>query len=330
MKLKQSRLSVPNIGIEDSERVQNEQVALTNQLEQIRSHLNELKQQLYSSLDAGLTNAKDFGLLPRDWLTYFNGLLEKEGKTPSIDKAEFESFKNEKKDQLANEEKAFKAKGIEFSDYEKLAFLVSKVPGIGGYGPLQLYANMHIETQFNIFNDKPSEFLEKAYTLQTFDANAKPQENRHQIYISAGTAFSANIDGNRHVTPTQLMCNDAGALIGSINSSISQINRAEALIRTNQFESAAAVMPALTGCLRATVETAQGSKIIDVTPEATSMRERLSQMIQKFVGFCSNIGLNQQERSRRNFNSFFQCYKDAVRSPEDPEAQHGHDSLRAP
>lgn len=80
---------------------------------------------------------------------------------------------------------------------------------------------------------KPSDFLEKAYTIQLSSQSdsGKHIENRHQDYINAGLAFSAYCNENSDTLDADtILLNDAGKLIGVINSILSSIIRIKSIV----------------------------------------------------------------------------------------------------
>lgn len=79
------------------------------------------------------------------------------------------------------------------------------------------------------YTQPPSYFFERAYALQTFDAQGLPQANRFQHYIDSGTRFAHYCeDPQKHPTDQQRLLNDTGQLITSINTALSSLNRMSA------------------------------------------------------------------------------------------------------
>ena len=92
---------------------------------------------------------------------------------------------------------------------------------------LHIFANQN-EVDIRILSDKPSDFLQKAYTQQTFHSDEKDNINREQAYIEAGTKFSRYCQDHKNdLTDNEKMFNDFGTVIAAINSAISQMDRTE-------------------------------------------------------------------------------------------------------
>lgn len=89
-----------------------------------------------------------------------------------------------------------------------------------------------------ILDNKPSAFLQKAYTEQTFHANEEENINREQAYIDAGKKFDLYCEQHKTaLTSKEKMLNDFGTVIAAINNVISQMNRTEYEINSISAES---------------------------------------------------------------------------------------------
>ncbi len=79
----------------------------------------------------------------------------------------------------------------------------------------------------DILDGKASDFLQKAYTSQTYDESNTAVENRVQNCIEMGKYLNNNLNS---LTGEQLLFYDYGKAIGALNNGISQMNRVEKLI----------------------------------------------------------------------------------------------------
>ncbi len=92
---------------------------------------------------------------------------------------------------------------------------------------LHVFAS-HSDIEKSILSDKPSDFLQKAYTEQTFHSDEKENINREQSYIDAGKKFVIYCESQKNsLTANEKTFNDFGTVIAAINGAISQMNRTE-------------------------------------------------------------------------------------------------------
>ncbi|WP_298628202.1 hypothetical protein [uncultured Legionella sp.] len=66
-----------------------------------------------------------------------------------------------------------------------------------GYDSAEHYSP--VKPMPKIFGDKPSVFIERAYTIQVYDENGAPCENRRQDYIQAGLDYSKYCETNAQI-----------------------------------------------------------------------------------------------------------------------------------
>lgn len=138
--------------------------------------------------------------------------------------------------------------------------------------------------------DKPSLFLEQAYALQQFDTHGQAIENRKQSYIAAGLAISKFCDTHSgRLDADQQFLNDAGKMVGAINSAVSQLNRVEALINSGKNELVGAAIPGIQGCFQAVTDSAEESQFIKVIPNQKLIMQWLSSIVDAISTFFSAV-----------------------------------------
>ncbi|WP_133131469.1 hypothetical protein [Legionella yabuuchiae] len=181
---------------------------------------------------------------------------------------------------------------------------------------------MDSDKQSNVdYTTKPSAFLEKAYTIQAYDNNGKLIENRHQTYIDAGTEFWKYCDNppqKSTLNEDKVLLNDAGRLVGAINSALSQINHIEQKLKENNHDSAAALLPALKGSAQTVLDSAKQSKIIDVIPNQNVFQKALSGLkdfVDGIKQLFANIGKNEEEINKEKFKEIKEKYQQVIATP---------------
>ncbi len=185
-----------------------------------------------------------------------------------------------------------------------------------GFATSKLYkTNPNSTVDFNV---KPSVFLEKAFTVQAYDEHGAGIENRHQPHIKAGTDYSNYCEKNLNsFSNDQLLANDASNLIGSINSTISQLNKVEAsLVRAakdqNEYELAGGAIPVIKGCIENLINQAEQSKIVKVIPDQNIIEKilsGLSNIASSFGKLFSTIGKSEEQQNKEKFASYKEQYK---------------------
>jgi hypothetical protein len=173
------------------------------------------------------------------------------------------------------------------------------------------------------YSAKPSVFLEKAYTIQAYDEDGRMLENRDQPYIKSGTAFAKYCDsGENNLDADQTLLNDAGRLVGAINSALSQINHVEQSLKKGEFDIAALKTAQIGHFTKAVIMSAENSKIVKVTPNQSGFQKALSGLKNFFskVGrFFASLGKKQEQIHKEAFVDIKEKYQKAAANPENME-----------
>jgi hypothetical protein len=163
------------------------------------------------------------------------------------------------------------------------------------------------------FADEPSVFLNQAYTLQTNKA-----ENRVQAYIDAGTFLSQYCeDKSLEATTDILILNDIGNLICAINNALSQIYKIDNLLKQQQHEDAAELLPFLKGYI---AEVEKAAKRLNPSRKfELTLQSLLNAFINFFAQFLNPkkeekqaINKQQIERLKRQYDDFTQQKNNSI------------------
>lgn len=158
-----------------------------------------------------------------------------------------------------------------------------------GYEDVSCFNEIGNATTHHCFNQKPSIFFEAAYAMQTFDEQGSPLENRRQPFINAGEFLNEYFKNTNLATldADQRFLNDAGKMIGAINSSLSQLNRVESHINQKNHTSASAGAGAISGCIQAIIESSREASFIKLVPNQTTIEKMLASLREGFESFKS-------------------------------------------
>ena len=174
----------------------------------------------------------------------------------------------------------------------------------------------HYKTDLNSLADfsvKPSVFLEKAFTMEAYDAEGKGIENRDQPYINAGTQFAKYCENNAStLNEDQLLSDDASKIIGAVNTAISQLNKVEARLKLTEYERAAGALSTLPEIIDTVIDQAAQSKLVAMVPNQSIIQKimsGLSDLVKSIGTFLSNIGKSEEQKNIENFSSFKEQYK---------------------
>lgn len=163
------------------------------------------------------------------------------------------------------------------------------------------------------YDTKPSVFLEKAYTLQAYGKEGELLENRHQPYIKAGTEFGRYCDsGENELDVDQILLNDAGRLVGAINSALSQINHVEQSLKNEDYDRAALQAAQIGHFTRAVISSAEQSKIVKVTPNQSGFQKALASLkdfFNKMGRFFANLGKKEEQIHKEAFHEIKEKYQ---------------------
>jgi hypothetical protein len=110
----------------------------------------------------------------------------------------------------------------------------------------------------------------------------------------------------------QKFLNDAGKMIGAINSSLSQLNRVEDLITSDKYELAAAAIPVLQGCFEAVNDSARSSLFIEVIPNQNFIMKLLfsfAHVISSLISNIKNLAKSKDEVDKELFQEMRSTYK---------------------
>ena len=176
------------------------------------------------------------------------------------------------------------------------------------------------------YSPELSAFLEKAYTVQNYDSNGNAIENREQAYINAGTNFANYCEANKDsITIDQKLVNDAGALVGAINSALSQLNKVEAGMNTADYERVGGEMAVVPHCIQTVIDTANNSMIAEVVPEQSRFQSFLSEIKDIFENinqFVKNLTKSKQEVHQEKFKAIKERYNEMPRGNNKHETKH--------
>lgn len=190
-----------------------------------------------------------------------------------------------------------------------------------GYATAELYQVSPDSTAD--YSKKPSDFLEKAYTIQEYDDEGVGIENRDQPYIKAGTDFTRYCNTNeRTLNGDQLLLNDAGKMIGAINSALSQLNKIEAsLVKAkadaDEYEIVGGAFPVLEGCIDTVMDNAKESKLIKEAPSESkgfiaNILSELTNTLSNIRDFFANLGKSEEQKNKEKFSDFKQQYQSEI------------------
>ncbi len=177
-----------------------------------------------------------------------------------------------------------------------------------GYENAEHYYTQGSEANFNVV---PSFFLEKAYTIQTFDEKGEAIRNRDQLYIDAGTDFSKYCSKKDVILDQdKLLLNDAGIMIGSINSAISQLNKTEASLKKKEYETAGGEFQVVPTYIKGVLGNAKKSKLVEMVPNSIIRKilSALSDIVSNITNFFSNLGKSKLQQDTDKFNSYKKKY----------------------
>ncbi|MDR3501747.1 MAG: hypothetical protein P4L79_04115 [Legionella sp.] len=187
-----------------------------------------------------------------------------------------------------------------------------------GYATAELYQVNPNSTAD--YSKKPSEFLEKAYTIQEYDEQGVGIENRDQPYIKAGTDFTRYCGDNAsRLSQDHLLLDDAGKMIGAINSALSQLNKIEASLvkakeNADEYEIIGGAFPVLVGCIDTVLDSAKESKLIKEAPTESKgviskILAGLTNILVSIRDFFANFGKSEEQRNKDKFSGFKEQYK---------------------
>jgi hemoglobin-like flavoprotein len=193
-----------------------------------------------------------------------------------------------------------------------------------GYATAELYQVNPDSTAD--YSKKPSEFLEKAYTIQEYDEHGVGIENRDQPYIKAGTDFTRYCNTNEsRLSQDHLLLNDAGKMIGAINSALSQLNKIEASlvkakVDSDEYEIVGGSFPVLEGCIDTVMDNAKESKLIKEAPSESkgflaNILSGLANTVSNIRDFLANLGKSEEQINKDKFSDFKQQYKSEISAP---------------
>ncbi len=179
-----------------------------------------------------------------------------------------------------------------------------------GYTTAKHYKiDQELEADFNVL---PSVFLEKAFTIQTFDEQGKAIPNRNQEYINAGTAFGNYCDANNHpLNEDQLLSNDASKIIGTVNTALSVLNRLESNMNTGKYQEAGAALTSLEAFIGSVKEQAGNSQLVTMVPNQ-NMIQKIISGLSDLITSIRNIGKSEEQKSLEKFTSFKTKYNEVV------------------
>ena len=190
------------------------------------------------------------------------------------------------------------------------------------------------------YTTRPSEFLEKAYATQTFNAQGEGIENRDQPYITAGISFDAYCKQYSDALDAKTaLFDDVGKMLAAINAALSMLNKMEAnLIKAQadpqEYEYAGGLFPQIPTYINLVLEEAKDSKIIKLIPEQTIVKEVLSALtdiVLNIKKFFSHLGMSKDNIYHRRFEKIQEKYishedktnneetKNDINLPEKPE-----------
>jgi hypothetical protein len=168
------------------------------------------------------------------------------------------------------------------------------------------------------FPEKPSDFLEKAYTLQR--GNIK---NRNQCYIAVGMLLSHHCEEKSdelHPSMQQRVLNDFGKMAAAINSALSKLYKLEDDLNDNQIplDIIGLSLRLLPTYIETVLGVAEESKIVELIPNQTFVPWILSELtdLARDFLFLFSKKLGQQELQYRNrFFNIYERYKIEAQNP---------------
>ncbi|MCC5792695.1 MAG: hypothetical protein JJT82_08845 [Legionellaceae bacterium] len=195
--------------------------------------------------------------------------------------------------------------------------------------------NPGVETACN-YAVKPSEFLEKAYTIQAYGADGEFLDNRDQPYINAGLEFAQYCDDPiKQPTSEQIFLNDVGRLVSAINSTLSQINKTQHSLKNGDSDEVAFHAGLVGDYAQIVLGSAEESKIVDVIPNQGVFDKVLSGL-KNFVDgikqFFANIGKDKNEMHVAAFQKIKEKYQQTVTKSEKNviDEEHTKNNTTAP
>lgn len=145
-----------------------------------------------------------------------------------------------------------------------------------------------------IFQDKPSVFLNKAYTRQTFHEDNEKNQNRFQPYINAGLNFTECFDKSvlkmTKMTEDEKLFYDVGTMIAAINTVLSQIDRVISQLNQNEVNDdgvLAVMIPTLFPALEALSDEVKKSPIME-TDFFSNLRNDLMEVLENVLNWIVN------------------------------------------
>ncbi|AHE67272.1 hypothetical protein [Legionella oakridgensis] len=177
-----------------------------------------------------------------------------------------------------------------------------------------------------------SAFLEKAYTVQTYSDEGEPIINREQPYIDTGKQFAKFCDEwhppRVPLTTDQILLNDAGKMIASINTALSQLNKVEATLTIArkdpaEYERAGLQFQQIPNAITTVLDSASQSKFVEVVPNQTVLQKiwsGLSELASKIGSFFSNLGKSETQQYREKFSAIREKYEEPI--PSAAEEHH--------
>ncbi len=151
-------------------------------------------------------------------------------------------------------------------------------------------------------------FFNKAYTVQEFDKEThKGIENRYQHYIYAGEQFTEKCEQSEELSGKQKFINDAGKMLGAINTSISQLNHIENDLRTENYDQAGGKVGVLLGCFKTVTATANETEFAKVTTNPSRVERILAAISESYQSF-KNFFKSSSEIDQQKFSDLGKEY----------------------
>ena len=187
------------------------------------------------------------------------------------------------------------------------------------------------------YTTPPSVFLEKAYTLQTYDGEGRSLENREQPYIDEGVAFTSSVEDTTN--REKIILNDAGALTSAINNILSQLNKISAelnkistgTLSENEVETLGHLIAnpvALQNQIEVLVDLAQRSPMINYVPRQNIFQLAISAIVELFqsmLNYLSQLGKTETQRNQQRFFAVQAKYSE-IPACASPSSQSDSDS----
>ena len=153
-----------------------------------------------------------------------------------------------------------------------------------------------------LFEEKPFDFLNKAYTVQTFHKDESKNQNRSQSHIDTGTNFTKGYKSPSTLVDMEKIQEleavyEVGTLLAIFNNLLSQMSRIEAGLEDNEKdpEELAAVILGLPRVLKALAEEVEKSPILN-TGWAANLKTDFIEFLQKFITWLNDLKDSDSDR----------------------------------